>query len=1113
MRTDAVERLLKHSIVRILVTLAFAICLLSTSARAQEVTATINGTLTDAAGKVVTKADVTATDLDRGTVRATKTNDVGFYNLTHLPVGRYEVRATAPGFSTAVQSPVVLQLNQVATVNMQLSVGQNAETVSVTSAAPLLQTASTEVSTIIDERTNVSLPLASRNYIQLTLLTPGAVTPSPSGFANGQTTGESARPEINGNRFTANDYVLDGMDNNQMSDNFVGYAPQPDAIQEFNLISQNAPADFGNYMGGIISAVIKSGTNRYHGNAFEFFRNDVLNANEWQNKLQTPFNPRAKLRWNQFGGTFGGPIIKDKLFFFADYEGERFDIPASSGNFSVFTNAERTGDVSELINAGYNIVDPKTGQPFQGNQIPMDRLSPAAIAIITSKYYPTPTNSQLTFNAVNLKNTYTNSDQGDIKIDWSLSDKDHFMGRFSEVNQTNPTENSYALAYNGFNVSSAWNFVAGYTRTLSTNLLNDARVGVNYVRIGQNHVSSNFSGNAGSLFGISGLPTSYLPAILFNARHQVTGAGGSSTVFGTKDSLNDYYDTDIQYQDVLSWTHGRHDTRIGFQGWRLRMNGVFPGNSGNAGSFQFNGQYSGSAETDFLLGLPSVVGVGNAGPDWGQRGNIFGAFIQDDWRLRSNLVLNLGLRYETHTPWYEAHDKQVNWDPNTGALELPGQNGNNRALYDAYNGYGNYQPRIGIAYSPWTKTTVRIAYSLSSFMEGTGQGLRLPENPPSSKDTNADYRSLSYPTTTLDQGFSTITLPEQCTISGLETASPACYSGAVLRVWDHKVQPAHSNQWSLFVQHELSPTATFQIGYVGQQSRHLAVAENLSQLVYNPGGSPLPSPYFANNQAVVDQGVLLLATYSAANQNYNALQAELQGRLNHGMSYLLSYTWSHCLTNSVGFFGEAGQSASQSAWWQNQYNPKGDYGGCYFNVKGDLTGYFIYDLPFGRGKAFGANMNSVANALAGGWRVSVIPTFRGGFPLTLSAANDESGTGTFAPRPQCIAPPRVLHKHPAAGTPGYQWFDPNSYAEPAPGTFGNCSVSSVFGPGEQNIDLGMAKTFAVFHEQNVEFRAEFLNAFNHVILDAPNNAIGANLGVISSSEGARNIQFALKYNF
>ena len=1111
MDTTASRLITRHSGVAALLLLIAFLCCAGSTALAQAITATISGMVTDPAGRVVANADVSAKDLDRGTVWPAHTNGSGLYNLTRLPVGRYEVRVSAPGFRTAVESLVELQLNQVAAINVQLKLGENAEVVQVNEEAPLLQTQTTEVGVVLDARANVDLPLATRNYTQLTLLSPGAVTPSPTGFTNGQTTGETSRPEINGNRFTANDYVLDGMDNNQMSDNFVGYAPQPDAIQEFNLITQNAPADFGNYMGGIISAAIKSGTNQFHGSAFEFFRNNVLNANQWSSKLVTPFAPRAALRWNEFGAAVGGPILHNKLFFFVDYQGERFDTPSSSSFFSVMTANERTGNVSELVAAGYTIKDPKTGLPFPGNQIP--ELSKAALAIINSPLYPTPVNGSLTLNAINTKRIPLVSDQGDGKVDWALSQKDHWVGRYSQSNTNDPTSNSYNFAYNNTNLTNAWNFVTGYTRTISANLVNDARLGVNYVQVGQGHVESNFDGNAGTLFGIAGLPTPFLPAIQFTGKRQATGPGNSNTIFGTKDSVNDYYDTVIQYQDVVDLNRGKHSMRIGFQGWRTRQNGFFPSNGGLAGNFQFTGQYSGSSETDFLLGLPGQINVGTLGPDWGHRGNIFAGFFQDDWKLSERVTLNLGVRYEDHTPWFETKDKQVNFDPDSGALELPGQGGLNRALYNNYNGYGNYQPRIGIAYMLDRKTTFRASYGLSSFMEGTGQGLRLPQNPPSAQNVTIDYRTLSYPTTTLDQGFSTTNLGAQCTLAGLQTASPLCYKGALLLVWDKNVQPAHSSQYSMFIQRELTPSSTFQIGYVGQSTRHLTAAERLNQPVLNADGTTSPAPYFNGNPAVKAQVGNIFGTYSPANQNYNSLQVELQGRLHKGLSYLLSYTWARCMTNSQGFFGESGQSSGPSAWWQDQYNPKADYGGCYYNVKGDFTGYVIYDLPFGRGRMFGANMNRIEDVAVGGWRVSVIPTIRGGFPITLSSANDESNTNAFQNRPDCNGPGQVLHKQQATSTPGYQWFSPAPYSEPRQGTFGNCKVSSVYGPGEQNLDIGLSKSFTTFHEQNLEFRSEFINAFNHVILDAPNNTIGSNMGVINSSEGARNIQFALKYNF
>jgi Carboxypeptidase regulatory-like domain/TonB dependent receptor len=1114
MKADSRLLTLKHSIL-LLSILFVAICLWPVRGFAQEVTATINGTITDPTGGVLANVEVTATDLDRGTVWPARTNQQGFYNLTRLPVGRYSVHVSAPGFRTAEEPSIELQLNQTAVVNVQLVVGQKTETVEVTSEAPLLQTESTEVGTVIDERANVDLPLATRNYLQLTLLTPGAVTPNPAGsgsFTSGQTTGQNERPMINGNRFTVNDYVLDGMDNNQASDNFVAYTPQPDAIQEFNLIAQNAPADFGNYMGGIISVSTKSGTNSFHGSAFEFFRNDVLNANQWSNKLQTPFIPRPKLRWNEFGAAIGGPIIKNKLFFFADYQGERFDTPTSGSFFTVFTAKERTGDFSELLAQGVVIKDPTTGLPYPGNVI-TSGLSQAALNILSSPAYPAPINLNLTSNAVDYSRTYVNVDQGDGRLDWAINDKNHVFGRFSKSNVVNPNTNSYQLAYNSFSNAGATNTVADYTSALTSNLLNDARFGVGYIDINSGTYTNGINANS---FGIAGLPSTILPAMSFSTLSNVDGPGGSQTAFGNENSLTIYADTVIQYQDVLNWTHGKHNSRFGFQGWRLRMNGYFPGNGGTAGTFNFNGQYSGRAESDFILGLPDEVQVGRPGPIWGQRGNIFGAFFQDDWKISSKIVLNLGLRYENHTPWYEAQNKQVNFDPITGNLELPGQNGNNRALYDDYNGIGDFQPRIGISYSLEPKTVLRAGYSVSSFMEGTGQGLRLPQNPPFSIETSANYTALSYPTTTLDQGFTPISTTNPCTISGLETASPACYSGELLLSWDRHVQPARSSQWNFTVQHQFTPTMTLQVGYVGQTARHLAVPKDLAQLYLDSSGTVEPSLFFNQNQDLLAMGALPLATYSAATSNYNALQASFQGRLNHGMSYQLSYTWSHCLTNATGFFGESGsgqQSASQDAWYQNVYNPNADYGSCYFNVKDNFTGYFIYDLPFGHGRPYGNDANKMVNAIAGDWRVSVIPTFRGGFPLTLGD-NDASGTNSFGPRPDCIAPPDVLGKVKSTGAagPGYQWFSPTPYVQPLSG-FGNCSVSSVYGPGEQNIDLGISKLFPVHEQQNVEFRTEFINAFNHVILNAPNTSLGPTLGVINSSQGARNIQFALKYNF
>ena len=326
-------------------------CLLLFAAMApawgQQVTAAITGKITDPSGASVVEAKVTATDMDRGTVWPTVTNADGVYNLPRLPIGSYNVKVEKEGFQTAQSSGVVLQLNDNARLDFQLKVGSVSQSVEVTSAAPLLQTQATQLGQVIDSRTNVDLPLATRNYVQLTLLAPGSIHPDPSTFESGQTTASSGRPNVNGNREQANNFILDGLDNNQASDNLVGYAPAVDAIQEFNEITLNAPAEFGNFMGGIISATIKSGTNQFHGSAYEFFRNDVLNANSWSNNFEGAERPST--RWNNFGATFGGPIKKDKLFFFVDYQGSRLDTPTSISTTTLYTTAERTGNFSQLL--------------------------------------------------------------------------------------------------------------------------------------------------------------------------------------------------------------------------------------------------------------------------------------------------------------------------------------------------------------------------------------------------------------------------------------------------------------------------------------------------------------------------------------------------------------------------------------------------------------------------------------------------------------------------------------------------------------------------------------------------------------------------------------------
>jgi len=1116
---------------------AFCLCAFvlgsSVPSRAQEVTAAINGTVTDPSGGAISGAKVTAKDLDRGTDYPTTTDTGGHYNLPRIPVGNYEVRVENPGFQAAVQSPIVLQLNQVAKIDFQLKVGNVNQTVEVTAAAPVLQTETTQLGTILDARTNTTLPLATRNYNQLTLLAPGAITTDPSEFTGAMTTFSSGRPYINGNREEANTYFLDGMNNDQVSENDVGFAPSVDAIQEFNLITQNASAEFGNFMGGIVSVSIKSGTNQVHGTAFEFLRNDKLNANQWANNFSDV--PRQLLRWNEFGGAVGGPIKKDKLFFFADYQGSRYDQPATGSPFTVLTAAERTGNFASFCTEGftsgglcsnpahqlYNPYSSATSgnrTPFLFNQIPSSLFSPTASAILSSPLYPQPLNGNVVDNQVNYQHNVTNGDQGDIKVDWAATDKDRIFGRYSQQKTVNPVTNSQPLLYDNFNNFPLYNGVLDYTRTFSPSFVNDLRGGVNYYPAATGN--SNPGGN--SNFGIPGAPTSFLPGFSFN-NSNISG-------FGNADIVQDFASTVIQAEDTAIITKGSHTLHAGFQYFRERINVFYAGNEGLAGVMTFNGQYTGNTaggvttdglgEADFLLGLPEQVGLGAGGGTWGQRSTIFAAFLQDDWKVSSKLTLNLGLRWELHTPWDEVHNRQTNFQEFTGAVLLSGQTNlfnDNNALYNQYNGITNFQPRIGLAYSPDEKTVFRASYGLSNYLEGTGTNLRLTRNPPWQTGHLVTYASgadLVLPPTTLDQGFSGFNTSGTCTPALALASSPACFSGATIFTWDPNNRPAVANQWNVSVQHQFGSSTTLQVAYVGQTNDHLMVPINASQGYLASNGVVYPSPYLAGNPTLAADGPTDKLTATNGIQNYNALQTSIQKRLSNGLEFQFNYTWSKCLTDSIGYYGGYGQGGGNYYYWQNTYDAHSYYGPCYYDAEHSFNGYITYDIPFGRGRAYGKNMNKVVNALVGDWQINSIVTFHTGFPFTIGA-NDVSGTGSFGSLASCSGPP-IVNGEQNSPLGGYQWWSQSTFFQPSSG-FGNCGVGVVRGPGLHTADLAVSKLFTITEHQNLELKAQAINFTNTPILNAPSSGLGPDLGLVSGvtngSQGARQIQFGLKYNF
>jgi hypothetical protein len=1137
----------------------------------QEVTAAITGSVTDPSGAPVVGASVLAHDVERGTTYPSRTNDVGVFNLARLPVGNYEIKVEATGFQTAEQRAITLVLNQIARFSFQLRVKGANQVVEVVDEAPALQTDSTQVGTLIDAKTNDSLPLASRNFVQLTLLTPGALTIDPQTMNTGSQTSQQiagnggGRPYINGNREESNNFLLDGVDDSQVSENAVGFTPSPDAIEEFNVITQNASAEFGNFQGGVVSASIKSGTNSFHGDLFEFIRNDKLNANSWQNGFSanpqgTIGLPKGKMRWNLFGGTIGGPVIKNKLFFFGDYEGSRFDHPLAAGDLTVLSTAERGGDFSALLANGVQIYDPCTAGtgvsgtpcvlsgnpvPFHGNIIPPNRLDNAFKVLMASSLYPQATPSAPN-SAVVLNGSQNNDDQEDVKVDFNASEKDRLFARYSRAKEIDPLTTSYLLGGNSSSEAHIDNTAFDETHTFTSSLLNDFRVGVNYVLpYGPNTTFAPSVATLAASTGIAGTSEggiSGLPNITFASA--ATGGGiGNYAGLGNGAIIQKFASTVWQISDNVLWSHGHHNVKFGFQMGRYRLNITYPGNAGVLGDIGFTNNYTseagdgvsgGDAGASFALGLPDSVSRGALGFGFHQRDWLLAGFVQDDWRIADTLTLNLGLRYEARTPWIETNNRQVNVDKTTGIVEFPGsspvpngvvgQNGFSRGLYSSkYDGLGEFEPRIGFAWTPAAlerKTVIRGAFSVSSYLEGTGTNLRLPRNPPYTPTqiggTN-NYTSGATPYTT------------EAGATGGFAPQPQSVDGATMFAWGPVVQPAIGEQWNLSIQNEVTKTLTAQIGYVGQKVTHLVVPLDLGQLQLGTDNTPFIGGfngvgYGPNSFADVYD------TASVGTMRYDALQAVLQKRASRGLQGQIAYTWGKCMTDNSGYYGtysSNSETTSSFPYWQNLYDPKSNWARCYYDSSQVVSGYLLYEVPIGRGKSFGHDLPAAVDAVVGNWSIDPIVSYHAGFPLAVFGP-DSSGTftsndgaGPGSARPNCNGP--VQYTRQLIDVPGVgnqlQWFSNanGTFTPEAPGTFGTCPAQGpVIGPHYVDVDLSLQKNFRFSESMRLQFRADFLNAFNHPNLAAPNmfyNPTANTFGNITGSQDPRNLMFALKFYF
>jgi hypothetical protein len=1072
------------------------------TAWAQTGAASITGLVTDQSGAAAPGVTVTATNQATNVAYTAVSNAAGNYDILSVPIGTYLIKATLTGFKTTTLRPIALEAKQIARVDLKMEVGALEDTVEVVAEAPVLQTETATVGEVLTGRTVESLPLNGRNSSQLALLMPGAVTPNPQ--AQTSSGGFSARPFVNGNREQTNNFLVDGIDMNETVDNRVAYQPSPDAIAEISVETNNYAADIGNVAGGVISNVIKSGSNTFRGNAFEFYRTAGLNANTWANNRSGAKRP--ELNQHIFGATLGGPIIKNKLFFFVDYQGTVRDQPGQT-TASVAPAAWRTGDLSSLL-PGTVVRDPLTGQPFPNNQIPLSRISPTALSILNSSFYPLPnrTVSGVSGNYVADSQSSVRAHQGDLRLDWNASGNDKLFLRFSLSQYESKTDKTaFPLLLGSGSKAPFRNLAVNWSHVFSPSLINEVLVGYNSI---DNITFLNDwggIGDANATFGIpGGQPFAGLSAINWG--------GGLSTV-GSAATLEDNLPKGYQLNEKLTWIKGRHSLKIGGQFLRYVQRRYYAGNNGALGTFAYAGTFTGFAFSDFLLDQVSSKGRGGGDPSnpWTHLTNRISAYIQDDFRIRPDLTLNLGLRWAFSSPFVEKNNRQANFDVgpplgNGTAVETFAQDGSlqDRALYKPY--YNGWEPRVGFAWRPTDRWVLRGAYGISQYMEGTGSNLRLPMNPPFFFESNVNYDQSS--------GAGTIT-------TGFAELVPGTTPSGQLRAFDPNLRPQFTQQWNVFVERLLTSSMSLNVGYVGHHATHLVAPVEGNQALPGTGDpstwAPIQTrrPLYAANPLITNIAV----TASVARSNYNALQASLRQRAWHGLEFLASYTFGKVLTNNLGYYGSS-FTAGEGAYWMNAYEPEWNYGRAFFDVRHNFVLAVNYELPFGQGKTWGSEWGGLTDAILGGWKVSAIFQARTGIPLTI---RDVGGRTLQAvrgnERPNCVGNPvpsnQGVTSDPNASNDS-KWVNIDAFQSAPLGTWGDCGIGIMSAPGYTNLDFTLAKRFGLGGTRSVEFRAEAFNALNHPNWSPPGVSLGNRntFGIITGTVNEpRIIQLALKVYF
>ncbi|WP_263409938.1 TonB-dependent receptor [Terriglobus tenax] len=1069
------------------------------AAKAQDTNASLSGLIIDAQGAAITTATVVVTNTATGVTRTLVDDSNGRYDVQNLPPGPYQVEVSAPGFSKTVLNNIVLTVSQAASQNVTLSVGSNNETVSVEASMNLTQTESSESGALIDNKKVVEMPLSNRQFYSLALLSPGAV---PAGQSS--TLGFRGGFNVSGAGEATNMFTYNGIYNDAIGTQQPSYRPSVETIQEFKLMTGVYPAQYGKYSGAQVVVLEKSGTNALHGSVYEFIRNEIANAKPYFTRVGAR---KPAFRQNTFGATLGGPIIKDKTFFFAGYEGQRVNSQTTQ-NATVPSSSMLSG-IFPGTTALYN---PYTGQPltrsadgtYDLKQIPQWTSASAQLGQQIASFFPsgsngrpaglvsTPTtaypSSNFTYSAIQVEKM----DEWTVKIDHTISDKDSVHGSYNEFRDptyqpSNILCGNAAIPYGGCDFNQIVHFLTlQETHLFSPTFLNTFNFGYNRFQMPRFPEDRTLS-NLPVIPGVFNNPTPE------NRGLPNTAVNGYATLGGPTNIPQNQWLNQYEAYDSVNWTKGKHSFQFGLDTFLAITTEVFTQNG--RGAFAFNsatirstqGQNSntgtaatatscdpatnpnlrcygttGNPMSDLLLGIPVTATRNPVAPNIHMGNYAFYAYAMDDWKILPNLTLNLGIRYENASPAYDSKNVQSRYNPATQRIEL-GLGVPNptdpallalvdvnapkfKYLYNFDN--NNFAPRVGLAWQPFSKETTVVKGGYGVFYNGP-----IQFNQYISANTQVPVRTPQ--TFTAASVTSGTSIPLATVFSG--SGTPGFYTafGA-----EPKQSETYVQMYSLGVQQQLTTSIVAEINYVGSKGTKLPQARNINTVplsVTTRNQAARPDPKFGN----------ITYAENANSSNFNSLQTSVRKNLKDGVSFLFAYTWA----KSLDYAGGTGSGSNSSGNYQDPRDKRLEYSLSDFNVKHRIVFSPVAELPFGKNKPF--LNHGLSAAIFGGFQLSGIFAYQTGRPFTItSAATNRSLTFAGADRPNTVGDPNAGPKTVK------QWFNIAAFQEPNSAVFGNTRRNTVIGPDNLQLDVTLARQVKFTERIGAQFRLETFNLPN-----------------------------------